>query len=166
MMKNLKTLLVFFFFSTLAMALSACMQQASPAVDFTNIKGEEITAQQLQGKVHLINFWATSCSTCVKEMPALIATYEKFHGQGLEFFAVAMSYDSPDYVLNFAETRALPFNVVLDLDGKIAEAFGEIKLTPTTLLISKQGKIVRRYVGEPNFEELRRTLRAELEKKV
>ncbi len=96
----------------------------------------------------------------------MVQTYEKYHAQGLEFFAVAMSYDSPDYVLNFAETRALPFNVVLDLDGKIAEAFGEIKLTPTTLLIDKQGKIIRRYVGEPNFEELHRTLSAELAKKI
>ena len=164
-MKNLQKQLAMFLVSALLLALSACAQQAAPAIDFTNIKGEKITVRQLQGKVYMINFWATTCTTCVHEMPKMVETYEKFHAQGLEFIAVAMSYDSPDYVLNFSEKFALPFNVVLDLDGKIAQTFGEIKLTPTTLLVDKQGKIVRRYVGEPNFEELHRTLGAELAKK-
>lgn len=137
---------------------------AAPKLDFTNIQGKTIDQQSLQGKVYMVNFWATSCATCIKEMPQMIASYEKFRAQGLEFFAVAMSYDPPNYVLNFTETRQLPFQVVLDHQGKIAQAFGDVKLTPTTFVIDKQGKIIKRYVGEPSFDELNQLLATELAK--
>jgi peroxiredoxin len=129
-------------------------KQAAPTLSFTNLKGDKTSTQSLQGKVYMVNFWATSCTTCIKEMPQMIASYEKFRAQGLEFFAVAMSYDPPNYVLNFTETRQLPFQVVLDVEGKIAQAFGDVKLTPTTFVIDKQGKVIKRYVGEPSFAEL------------
>jgi peroxiredoxin len=133
---------------------SISAKQAAPSLSFTNLKGNKTSTQSLQGKVYMVNFWATSCTTCVKEMPQLIASYEKFRAQGLEFFAVAMSYDPPNYVLNFTETRQLPFQVVIDVEGKIAQAFGDVKLTPTTFVIDKQGNIIKRYVGEPSFAEL------------
>ncbi|MFZ6800598.1 peroxiredoxin family protein [Undibacterium sp. Di24W] len=129
-------------------------KQAAPSLSFTNLQGNKTSTQSLKGKVYMVNFWATSCTTCVKEMPQMIASYEKFRAQGLEFFAVAMSYDPPNYVLNFTETRQLPFQVVLDVEGKIAQAFGDVRLTPTTFVIDKQGNIIKRYVGEPSFIEL------------
>lgn len=125
-----------------------------PDVTFVNLQGEKISAQSLRGKLVMVNFWATSCSTCVAEMPEMVATYNKYHGQGLEFVAVAMSYDPPNYVLNYAETRHLPFHVALDVQGKLAQAFGDVKLTPTTYLIDRQGNILKRYVGQPSFKEL------------
>ncbi|MBC3920444.1 TlpA family protein disulfide reductase [Undibacterium sp. CY18W] len=129
-------------------------KQAMPDVSFTNLKGEQISAQSLRGKVVMVNFWATSCTTCVAEMPKMIETYNKYNKQGLEFVAVAMSYDRPDYVLNYTETRKLPFHVALDTQGKLAQSFGDVKLTPTTYVIDKQGNILKRYVGEPSFAEL------------
>lgn len=125
-----------------------------PDVTFTNLKGERMSSQQLRGKVLMVNFWATSCSTCIAEMPRMVETYNKYHAQGLEYIGVAMSYDPPNYVLNYTETRQLPFHVVLDPQGKLAQAFGEVKLTPTTYVIDKQGQILKRYVGEPSFSEL------------
>ncbi len=84
----------------------------------------------------------------------MISTYNQYHNQGLEYVAVAMSYDPANYVLNYAETRQLPFQVALDVDGKLAHAFGEVKMTPTTFVIDKQGNILKRYLGEPSFDEL------------
>lgn len=154
----------FILFSAIAAALvivlavlfyqSLNSKQKAPDVTFTNLKGEKISSQSLRGKVVLVNFWATSCSTCVAEMPSMMATYDKFHDKGLEFVAVAMSYDRPDYVVNYAETRKLPFNVALDLKGQIADAFGDVKLTPTTFLIDKDGNIIKRFIGQPSFPEL------------
>jgi peroxiredoxin len=129
-------------------------ENIAPQVSFTNLKGEKIAMDSLRGKVVIVNFWATSCTTCVAEMPELIKTYERFHQQGLEFFAVAMSYDPPNYVLNFAETRALPFHVALDVDGSLAQQFKDVRMTPTTFLIDKQGKILKRYLGKPSFDEM------------
>ncbi|MFN7196665.1 MAG: TlpA disulfide reductase family protein, partial [Hylemonella sp.] len=108
----------------------------------------------LRGRVVLVNFWATTCTTCVAEMPQLVATHEKFHARGYETLAVAMSYDPPSYVVNFAQTRKLPFKIAFDNTGAIASAWGDVRLTPTTYLVDKRGQIVKRYVGEPDFAEL------------
>lgn len=102
----------------------------------------------------MVNFWATSCTTCVAEMPELVATYNKFKDRGYETLAVAMSYDPPSYVVNFAQTRQLPFKVAIDNTGAVARAWGDIQLTPTTFLVNKRGEIVKRFVGTPNFDEL------------
>lgn len=138
--------------------LSLSHKTPAPDVSFTNLQGEKISLKSLRGKVVMVNFWATSCTTCVGEMPKMIETYDKYKAQGLDFVAVAMSYDPPNYVLNFVKTRALPFQVALDTNDKIANSFGDVKLTPTTFVIDKQGNIIKRYVGEPVFAELHQLL--------
>ncbi|WP_459616736.1 peroxiredoxin family protein [Bordetella sp. 2513F-2] len=120
----------------------------APDVSFTTLEGKTIGMQDLRGKVVLVKFWATSCVTCVKQMPDTMAAYEHYAPRGYETVAVAMSYDPPNYVLNFAQTRKLPFPVALDTQGKLAEAFGNVRLTPTAFLIDKQGRIIKRYLGE------------------
>ena len=136
---------------------------AAPSVTFIGLNGEKISTESLRGKVVMVNFWATSCTTCVKEMPQMVETYNKFKGQGLEFVAVAMQYDAPNYVLNYTETRKLPFKVAMDTGGDIAKSFGDVALTPTTFVIDKQGKIIKRYVGEPEFASLHKLLEKALQ---
>jgi peroxiredoxin len=126
----------------------------APTVGYTLLDGKQASTEQLRGKVVLVNFWATSCTTCVHEMPQIIATHEKFKQRGFDTLAVAMSYDPPAYVVNFAETRKLPFGVAIDNTGAIAKSFGQVQLTPTSVLINKRGEIVKRYVGEPDFASL------------
>lgn len=128
---------------------------AAPAVAFTTITGEQLSMADLKGKVVLVKFWATSCVTCVKQMPDTIAYYDEYHDQGYETIAVAMDYDPPNYVLNFAQTRKLPFRVALDTKGEIAHAFGDVRLTPTAFLVDRQGRIVKRYLGEYDKAEFR-----------
>ena len=127
---------------------------ALPNVGYSLLDGTKSTTGQLRGKVVLINFWATSCTTCVHEMPQVVATYEKFKGRGYDTLAVAMSYDPPAYVINYAESRKLPFGVAIDNTGAIAKSFGNVQLTPTSVLVNKRGEIVKRYVGEPDFVAL------------
>ena len=133
-------------------------QPTAPNVTVSSIDGQKISSQDLRGKVVMVNFWATSCATCVKEMPQMVDTYNKFRKQGLEFVAVAMSYDPPNYVLNYAETRKLPFKVALDSGGDLAKQFGDVAMTPTTFVIGKDGKILKRYLGEPDFPALHKLL--------
>jgi len=127
---------------------------AAPETTFVLLDGSKKTTSDLKGKVTLVNFWATSCTTCVAEMPKMVSTYEKYHGQGYEHMAVAMSYDPPVYVVNYAQSRKLPFSVAIDNTGAVAQAWGEVQLTPTSYVVNKKGEIVKRYVGEPNFAEL------------
>lgn len=128
--------------------------EKAPNVAYTLLDGTKSTLDQQRGKVMLVNFWATDCATCVKEMPNIVATHEKYKARGYDTLAVAMSYNPPAYVINFAETRKLPFGVVIDNTGAIAQSFGQVRLTPTSVLIDKHGQIVKRYVGEPDFAAL------------
>lgn len=129
-----------------------------PELAFIDLHGNKISTQDLRGQVVIVNFWATSCTTCVKEMPQMVETYNKYSKSGLQFIAVAMAYDPPNYVLNFVETRKLPFVVSLDTQGKLAKAFDDVQLTPTTFVINKQGEIIKKYVGEPDFAALHQLL--------
>ncbi len=130
--------------------------EKAPNVAYTLLDGSKSTLAQQRGKVMLVNFWATDCVTCVKEMPNIVATHEKYKARGYDTLAVAMSYNPPAYVINFAETRKLPFGVAIDNTGAIAQSFGKVQLTPTSVLIDKHGQIVKRYVGEPDFAALHR----------
>jgi peroxiredoxin len=132
----------------------ALSREQAPQVDYVLLDGRKENFADLRGKVVLVNFWATSCVTCVKEMPELVDTYRKYRERGLDLVAVAMSYDPPAYVSNFAETRQLPFKVAIDNTGEVARRFGDVKLTPTTYVVNKRGEIVKRYVGEPDFAQL------------
>ncbi len=118
------------------------------------LDGSTRTTADLKGRVTLVNFWATSCVTCVAEMPEIVATHEKYKARGYQTLAVAMRYDPPAYVVNFAQTRKLPFEVAIDNTGAVAKAWGDVQLTPTTFVVDKRGEIVKRYVGAPDFAEL------------
>jgi peroxiredoxin len=135
-----------------SLLLAGCStQQSAPETRFVLLDGSQTSTQALKGKVVLVNFWATSCISCVAEMPQLIETHRKYHARGYETMAVAMSYDPPAYVVNFSQSRQLPFMVAIDNTGAVAKAWGEVKITPTTYLVNKRGQIVKQYVGEPDF---------------
>lgn len=134
--------------------ISACSPTPAPDSTFVLLDGSRFQSSTLGGKVTLVNFWATSCVSCVAEMPHLVETYQKFQAKGYETVAVAMSYDPPAYVVNFAQSRKLPFKVAIDNTGDVARAWGDVKLTPTTFVVNKKGEIVKQFVGQPNFAEL------------
>jgi peroxiredoxin len=135
---------------------------AAPQVQFATIKGETVSTADLRGKVVLVNFWATSCVACVAEMPKIVQTYEKYRDRGFETVAVAMRYDPPNQVLAYAEKNRLPFKIAFDPVGNLARSFGDVDATPTTFVIDKRGKIVARYLGEPDFDKLHALLEAKL----
>lgn len=127
---------------------------SAPDVAFTTLQGESFRTADLRGQVVLVNFWATTCTTCIKEMPALQRTHEKFAPRGYRTIAVAMDYDPPAQVKAYVERSGLPFTFALDARGEVARAFEGVRLTPTTYLIDKRGQIVQKYLGEPDFDKL------------
>ena len=130
----------------------------APNVTFTTIQGKVIPMADLKGKMVLVNFWSTDCPGCIKEMPDFIETYNQYHLHGFEMVAVAMSYDPPSQVLNYTTKRPVPFPVVHDSLGEIASRFGNVNLTPTTFVIDKEGRIVRKTIGEMDFAALHELL--------
>jgi peroxiredoxin len=127
--------------------------EPAPMVQFTPLSGGKLGMEALRGKVVLVNFWATSCESCVHEMPKMVETYRRYAPRGYEMVAVAMSYDHPNYVAAYAQKNQLPFTVALDASGEVAKRFGNVMVTPTTYLIDRRGNIVKRYLGEPKWDE-------------
>jgi peroxiredoxin len=125
----------------------------APQAQFAALSGEKFSTSDLRGKVVLVNFWATSCVSCLKEMPRMIEAYRKFGPRGYEVVAVAMSYDHPNTVAEFTQRRALPFKIAVDTSGDIARSFGNVRVTPTSFLIDKHGRVVGQYVGHPDWAE-------------
>ena len=150
--------------ASIAVALLLLYERPSvaPSVTFTTLAGERVTSVDLRGKVVLVNFWATTCAVCARELPRVIETYRAYAPRGFEVIAVAMPYDRPDWVADYAKRRDLPFRVALDYDATINAAFGGVEATPTSFLIDKQGRIIRRIVGAPDFDRLRARIEAEL----
>lgn len=131
----------------------------APAVTFNTLDGRTLSLSELRGRPVLVNFWATTCTGCIKEMPHLVQLYEKLRPQGLEIIGVAMSYDPPNQVMALQERRQLPYPLALDIDAKIARAFGDVQLTPTTFLIAPDGRIVFHKIGELDMAKLEAAIR-------
>jgi peroxiredoxin len=139
--------------AALAAVSALTLLKPAPEVRFKPLAGEAFSTSELRGKVVLVNFWATYCAECVREMPKLVETYEKFSPRGYETVAVAVRHDNPNRVVQFAAKHALPFKVALDSSGELAKEFGNVRVTPMSFLIDKQGRVLRRWVGEPDWSE-------------
>ena len=126
----------------------------APEVRFATLKGELVNMSDLRGRVVLVNFWATSCAPCVKEMPQLAATWNTYQARGFDTIAVAMDYDPPNLVQDFARRFNLPFRVAFDARGEIAKRFGNVQAVPASFVIDRQGRIIMSQLGELDFAKL------------
>ena len=137
--------------------MPAGLRQAPPLVGQT-LDGRTLTLEQLRGKPVLVTFWATTCPSCVEEMPHLIELYRELNPKGLEIIGVAMAYDPPEQVRAMAAKRQIPYPIVLDAQGRIAGEFDNVRLTPTSVLISPEGRIVQYRLGLLDLPKLRETI--------
>jgi thiol-disulfide isomerase/thioredoxin len=137
--------------------------ERAPAVSFTTLEHGVVTPEALRGKVVLVNFWATTCTVCLKEMPGIVALHEKYAPRGLETVAVAMPYDPPNRVVEYQRDKRLPFKVAIDPNGEVARRFDGVTFTPTTVLIDRNGRVLKRYVGEPDFADVEKRVEGALE---
>jgi len=129
--------------------------QQAPEVNFKIVDGRTLSPSQLKGQPVLVVFWATSCVGCIKEMPHLIELYQELAPRGLEIIAVAMAYDPPNQVMEMRRRKQIPYPIALDIQGDVASAFGDVRLTPTTFLIDSQGQVAFQKTGMLNMIRMR-----------
>lgn len=141
--------------------MPAGLRQAPPLVGQT-LDGRTLTLQQFRGRPVLVAFWATTCPSCIAEMPHLIELYRDFNPKGLEIIGVAMAYDPPEQVRAMAHQRQIPYPIVLDSKAQIAREFDNVRLTPTTVLISPDGRIAQYRLGLLDMPKLREAIQAML----
>lgn len=121
---------------------------------FATLSGQSVDLGALRGQVVLVNFWSTTCVSCVTEMPRLVETHRRFAPRGYETIAVAVKSDVPNMISGFARERSLPFTVAHDVKGDAAQVFGNVRATPTSFLLDKKGRILKKWIGQPDWTEL------------
>ncbi|MEB3329437.1 MAG: TlpA disulfide reductase family protein [Candidatus Sericytochromatia bacterium] len=133
-----------------------------PAPDFTllrNADGKAFKLSSMKGKVRLIDFWATWCPPCRKEIPSFIALQKKYQAKGLEVIGVCIEQDANEKVNAFAKEYGINYTSVIS-SAEVEAAYGGIRSIPTTFLVDRQGHIVKKYIGETPME----TFEADLKK--
>jgi len=152
------------FYGILALALasgglwlgfSGAAPQLAPDLAVTTLQGERLQLRELRGRPVLVNFWSISCASCIDEIPRLTALYSELATRGLEIIAINMPYDPPSHVLAVSRGRQIPYPVALDVKGEASRAFGDIRLTPTTFLVSAQGRVIDQQTGPLDLQRLR-----------
>jgi thiol-disulfide isomerase/thioredoxin len=111
---------------------------------------ETLDLASLAGRVVLVNFWATWCEPCEREMPAMERLYQRLPRDRFELVAVAIGDDEAK-VAEFQKRYSLTFPIVLDPDKKVAEAYQTMGV-PESLLIDAGGRIIERYVGPREWD--------------
>jgi len=126
--------------------------EPAPTTPITMADGRETTLAAFQGRVVLLNFWATWCAPCVREMPSLDRLQAKLKEDGLEVVAVSQDFAGMDLVGPFFERLGLGnLDIYLDSDGALGKAFGLVGL-PTTLLIDREGRVVGGLEGPAEWD--------------
>ncbi len=127
------------------------------APDFTlrNLEGESVSLADYKGKIVILNFWATWCGPCRKEMPDLEKYYREYNQ---DVVVLAVNTDSNNDVKGFADGLQLTFPIVLDEKSEILKQY-EIISYPTTYFIDKKGVIQAKQIGEMNYELIKERIR-------
>jgi peroxiredoxin len=128
----------------------------APTFKLKTVDGKTIDLQKLQGKVVVVNFWATWCGPCKAEIPGFQDMYKQYRSKGLEIVGVSLDRDGWTPVKPFIEQHKIAYPIVIG-DGDLADAYGGINAIPTTFIIDKKGNIVNHHIGyldKGTFENL------------
>lgn len=123
--------------------------QQAPNFVWHDESGKQVSFSDVaKGKPVLVNFWATWCGPCIKEMPDLVALHEEYKTKGALIIGISVDRDSDVLTLvsDFVKDKKVPYQIIID-NGDLENAFGGLRGIPTTFYIDKEGTIVKKLVG-------------------
>jgi thiol-disulfide isomerase/thioredoxin len=125
----------------------------APALHLDDLDGVGHDLAGLRGRLVLVNFWATWCPPCRREMPSMERLHRTLKDQGLTVLAVDLGEDAETVFAFTGQLDPAPtFPMLMDPEGKTAEAWGVLGL-PTSFVVDPQGRIVLRAVGGTEFDD-------------
>ncbi len=144
---------------------------ASPDFRLKDLNDHDVSLSQFKGKVVLVNFWATWCGPCRIEIPWLVELQGKYASRGFTVLGVAMDEEGKSAVAPFVQkerfmvggtSQSMNYPIVLGNDAT-ADKFGGLVGFPTSVLISKDGRVVKRVDGLVSYDEIDKTIQSQLE---
>lgn len=128
------------------------VNQLAPDFSLNTFSGEPITLANLRGKRVLINFWASWCPPCLKEMPDLVSAYNELRGEGVEFVGIGMQ-DETAKLKQFVEEQQVPYIIVEDPKGDVGLRYAVLGM-PTTVLVDSGGIVRKVFTGAVTSEQV------------
>jgi thiol-disulfide isomerase/thioredoxin len=144
-------------------APKAAQTKAAPPFDLQSLDGSRATLDTLKGKVVVVDFWATWCGPCIKEIPEYAEFYRKNQPRGIEVVGIVMDSGSPQEIDDFVREYKIPYRQLVG-DDRTGEAWGVNQGYPTTFVIDGKGVIRTKVLGSPpnKFEKLQEVVDAAL----
>ena len=120
----------------------------APDFSWKDPSGKTVTFDSYKGKVTLINFWATWCLPCKKELPDLIALSSELSSKNFRIIGVStdVGLSVTEDVSAFVKEKGIPYQIVIGNDD-LQSAFGNVRMLPTSFLIDADGKIIKSFIG-------------------
>lgn len=130
-----------------------------PNFVWTDPSGKQTSFDEFHGTVTIINFWATWCGPCRKEIPDLEAIHKEYSAKGAQVVGISVDRGPSvlDNVANFVQKFKMTYPVVID-NGELEQLFGNIRAIPTTFIINRDGKIVEKLVGMRSKEDFLKSI--------
>lgn len=125
-------------------------KKKAPPCWLESLNGEKVQLSDLKHKIIFLNFWATWCGPCKKEMPSIETLYQRYKERDFTFVTISVDYEGPEPVRKFIEKHRYRFPVLLDPKGKTLDLF-QINKIPATLIIDRKGKVIGRVIGSRNW---------------
>jgi thiol-disulfide isomerase/thioredoxin len=155
---------------TVVKADNPSVGQPEPALTLKDLDGKDVSLSDYKGKVVLVNFWATWCEPCRIEIPWLIEMQQKYGPKGLVILGIALDEEGKSVVEPFVAKERFDVNgtkepmsyKILIGNDDAADKFGGLFGYPTSILISRQGKQVKRITGMISYDEMAKAIEAQL----
>jgi peroxiredoxin len=158
MLKKLYFLLIFIILFIYIPAYPKMLKKGDKAINFTlkNLQGKKISLSHfLKKKVIIIDFWATWCPTCIKEIKYFNKVYKKFKKKGLIILGINFKEEKKK-IVSFSKKIKILYPVLLDTKGKVAKKYGILGI-PSVIIINKKGRIV--YYGYSHPKNIKKFLK-------
>lgn len=130
-------------------------------LDVLASKGQTMQLSSLRGKAVVVNFWATYCEPCKREMPSLAELQKKYGPQGLQILGIVTDDPGEQTILDFVHRMGVNYPVLVGTD-KVADAYGGVEGLPTTFYLDRNGKVVDRVLGGVPADEIEASIKKAL----
>jgi thiol-disulfide isomerase/thioredoxin len=156
--------------SVAKVTLSSAAAKPAPDLTLRDLDGKDLSLAQYKGKVVLVNFWATWCEPCQVEIPWLIEMQQKYADRGFTVLGIAMDEEGASVVTPWVTKERFDVNgsksqmnypIVIG-DDAAADKFGGLLGYPTSVLINRDGKIIKRITGIISYDEISKSIEAQL----